>query len=159
MKKLALTLLLMLTLSSTALAYNQNEYLFVHRMSHPYGGHDFAYSEADVRQHGKFGWVEEAGWFTYKNIGDPVYMLGNDDLPDTMYTASQDEINNLVAHGWYLSSAYFRSAGNLPIYRLYNPQSGLHLWTADEYEYNTLASQGWNAEGVGFYGVPANEVN
>ena len=87
-----------------------------------------------------------------------VYRLYNANNGDHLYTAKENEVNDLVKLGWKFEGAIFASAddgaaGSAPVYRLYNPNiakngsAGSHLYTADENEYRTLDTLGWKQEG------------
>lgn len=111
--------------------------------------------------------MNTSGW-AYKGVdfylpgdaGEKVYRLLNPNTHYHHYTASQREIDALVAGGWIYEGFVWYSAKNMPdaipAYRLFNQGAsyGTHLYTVDAGVRESLENKGWRYEGVGWYGLP-----
>ena len=82
-----------------------------------------------------------------------MYRLYNPNSGEHFYTASQSEINNIVAAGWKNEGVAWKApkTSKTPVYRLYNPNAGDHHYTTSAAEKDSLVSVGWKYEGIGWY--------
>ncbi len=82
-----------------------------------------------------------------------MYRLYNPNSGEHFYTASQSEIDTIVAAGWKNEGVAWKAPkkSKTPVYRLYNPNAGDHHYTTNEAEKDNLISVGWNDEGIGWY--------
>lgn len=91
----------------------------------------------------------------------PVYRMYNNLSGAHFYTASEDEIDNVLATmSWFslegIAFYVFLSpeSGTLPVYRFYVPETGSHYFTIDEAEKNLLISSGQTIkqyDGISWY--------
>jgi len=98
--------------------------------------------------------------FALARYAQPVYRFLNLRNGTYFYTATDDEMNNVVAnlsHFYkYETVAYAlvvdSTINNMPLYRFYNKHTGAHFYTMDEGEKAYLMSghPGWHYEGVAY---------
>ena len=79
----------------------------------------------------------------------PIYRLYNPYTLEHLLTASETEMENLVAVGWSLDGiAWNAPADGTPVYRLYNPYDDFHFYTMSMDEVDSLTPLGWTLDGV-----------
>ncbi len=89
-----------------------------------------------------------------------VIRMYNPNSGEHLFTLSEAERINLVAHGWKVEQCdwWVPAKSNTPIYRLYNPNNGDHHYTTNASERDMLVGFGWSYEGPALYSADADGI-
>lgn len=161
MKKLLLSILLLILMSSTSLACTSDVY-YLQNIT----GADDLYT-ADENEYltlreDTINWFDWGADWETACVGDPVYRLYNPVSHLHLYTLDANEVRILTSErGWQADNngqPVFYSCGDYPIYRTYNVITGGHYLTPRLSDYNGTE---WPfvKEGIAMYGISSYYPN
>lgn len=153
MKKLVMTLAVLLLLSTTAFAGS------VYEVLNPNNGlplYTADQNEYNILRY-QYRYMDFYSQWTAPENGQPVYRLYNPSSGHHLYTLDTNEVRVLTSqHGWVSDNngqPVFYSGGTFPVYRFYDTATGRHFLTTTNTFYDEFVRYGWNNEGIKMYGL------